>query len=346
MRVLILGGTGLISTPLVEQLIANGHEPVVFNRGVTPSRLSKKVAALRGNRSDFNEFEAMMAEEEFDAVADFLTFDSATAAHSVKVFSNKIEHYLFVSAAAVYGPLETLPADENTPHRPTGQYGEHKSEAETVFAEAAVHSRFPVTIVRPSLVYGPGQPVPSVFGYDSCLVERIRQGHPVPVPGDGYGLLQPLFSADAGAILAAVLEHRDVTVGGTYNFAGPRTVDWRTLFTALGTALDATPRLMPLTTGQIIAGSPPDASTLLEEMFQYHMVYDDSRVRGILPENLPYTPLEDGLGQTVAWMDETHAHLSPDEQPWVNALVEAALDFEKDLALSDHAFDHDVFSQE
>jgi len=346
MRVLILGGTGLISTPLVEQLMENGHESVLFNRGITPSRLSKKVTTLHGTRSDFKEFETMLTEEKFDAVADFLTFDSATAAHSVETFAGEIEHYLFVSAAAVYGPLESLPADENTPHRPTGQYGEHKSEAETVFAEAAVHSEFPVTIVRPSMVYGPGQPLPSIFGYDSCLAERIRQELPIPVPGDGYGLLQPLFSGDAGAMLAAMLERRNKTVGGTYNLAGPRTMDWRTLFTGMGTALDATPRLMPLTTGQIVAGSPPDASTLLEEMFQYHMVYDDSRLREVLPKDLPCTRLEDGLGQTISWMDETHAHLSPHEQPWVDALVDAALDFEKDLALSDHAFDHDVFSQE
>lgn len=346
MRVLILGGTGLLSTPLVEQLIQHGHEPILFNRGTTPSRLSKKVKTIHGTRSDFETFEALMEDEKFDAVADFLTFDSATASNAVQTFAKKTDHYLFVSAAAVYGPLESLPADENTSHRATGQYGQHKSEAESIFAEAAVHSNFPVTIVRPSLVYGPGQTLPSIWGYDSCLVERIRQGLPIPVPGDGYGLLQPVFNSDVGVMMMAMLDRKKNTVGGTYNLTGNKTVDWRTFFSSMGTVLEKEPHLAPITTGQLIAGSPPDASTLLEEIFQYHMVYDNTRLRKILPKDFSYTDLSDGFKQTISWLDETHAHLPPEEQPWIHALVDSALDFEKDLALSDHAFDHDIFNRD
>ena len=196
MRVLILGGTGLISTPIVEQLIHSDHTPILINRGQTPNRLSTQVETIHVDRNDHKAFETAIADIQPDAVIDMLTFDSHTADHAITTFQDtSVKHYLFCSSTAVYGPLRQVPADEAEPHNPTGLYGEHKSEAEQIFMQALKDCQFPITILRPAHTYGPGQALPSLWGYDACLVSRIRTDKAILLPGDGFGADQAEFAA-------------------------------------------------------------------------------------------------------------------------------------------------------
>ncbi len=346
MRVLVLGGTGLISTPMVELLLKAGHEPVLFNRGESPSRSNADIETVHGDRNDFKGFEAAVADIKPDAVIDMLTFDSHTAANSVSVFKDtSVQHYLFCSATSVYGPLSKIPADESEPHTPTGQYGENKSEAEHVFIEVLKAHQFPVTILRPAHVYGPGQTLPSPWGYDACLVSRIRTDKAILVPGDGYGAFQLLYSEDAAAAFVAALGEK-TTLGQVYNVAPETYLDWQGYLTALGTALDTSVNLIPAPSSLLIAGSPPDASILLEEIYQFPMAYDSSRFRAHVPNWIAKTPLDHGFQRTLDWLAKTNAHMDPDEQPWIDMLADKLLDFEKDLALSEFAFDEKIFGDD
>src|SRR5690606_12652476 len=125
------------------------------------------------------------------------TFDPDTAQNSVEVFGGRVSHYLFCSTVCVYGgPLTRIPALEDEPHKPTGDYGKNKSRAEAVFMRAHRETGFPVTIFRPSHCYGPGQPLLDIWGYNPSLVNRIREGRPILVPGDGRGLWQPCLVSD------------------------------------------------------------------------------------------------------------------------------------------------------
>ena len=160
MRVLILGGTGLISTAIVEWLIAKNHTPVLFNRGKSPHRFEYELEQIPGDRTDFRAFSTAMKRQRFDAVIDMITFDAKTAAHNAKVFDGKVAHFLFCSTVCVYGgQLTKIPAGESEPHRPVSAYGENKSKAEAAYMRAFRERNFPVTIFRPSHCYGPGAPL-------------------------------------------------------------------------------------------------------------------------------------------------------------------------------------------
>lgn len=338
MRVLVLGGTGLISTPLIPALRRHGHEVTLFNRGETPSRHSDDAPTLHGNRNDFDTFAATVKDFAPEVVIDFLTFDSHTAAHAVEVFAPlDLKHYLFCSAAAVYGHIASIPAKEDTPHRPAGQYGQGKSEAEQVFLVALEAHGFPVTILRPAQVYGPGQALPSIWGYDACLVSRIRTQKPVIVPGDGFGAFDLLYADDAAEAFALATGNAGC-VGRAYNLAPDQHTDWRHYLDSIGSTVGKPVNMIPMPSNIIIAGSPPDASVLLEEIYQYPMAYDASLFRADTGWS-PKTSLSDGIANTVNWLNANNLHLVPDEQPWVDGLIDKMLDFEKDLALSEFAFD-------
>ncbi len=326
MRVLVVGGTGLISTPIVARLLASGHEPVLFNRGETPSSHAE-VTCIHGNREDHTAFEASLKNEGFDAVIDMLTFDAARAAHNVAVFGGRVAHYIFCSTVCVYGgPLSQIPAVESEPRTPVSPYGRGKAEAEDVFMEAFAREGFPVTMMRPSHCYGPGKPLLDIWGYDGALVSRLRAGLPIVVAGDGHGLWQPGHVDDMAKGFVGALG-REGTKGKAYNIVGDEVMTWRNFHQRMGEAIGVEVELAPLTTAQILAGAPAGKAEWLRENFQYHAAYDGSALKADVPEYRDLIAWEDGVRDTVAWMDKTNAHEAPDALPWVDYLVQADREF-------------------
>jgi nucleoside-diphosphate-sugar epimerase len=90
MRVLVIGGTGLISTAIVRRLLQDGHEPILFNRGQSPCQFREELDVVNGDRNDFADFAQKVEGLAVDAVIDMLTFDAATARNAVEVFSGRI----------------------------------------------------------------------------------------------------------------------------------------------------------------------------------------------------------------------------------------------------------------
>jgi nucleoside-diphosphate-sugar epimerase len=332
MRVLVVGGTGLISTAIVERLAVEGHTPVLFNRGQTTSRLAVDVETIHGDRQQFEAFASAMASRTFDAVIDMITFDPDTAAHAVDVFDGRVAHYLFCSTVCVYGgPLSKVPADEDEPHTPVSSYGRKKSRAESVFFKAHAESEFPVSIFRPSHCYGPGRPLLDIFGYNGALISRIRDGLPVLVPGDGYGLWQPGYIGDMAKGFVGALG-RAATHGKAYNIVGDEIMDWRTFHAIMGKAVGREVNLVAMTTEQIKAGAPEGTCGMLDEIFQYHAAYSNAQLKADVPEFSDLLPFEAGAQQVVAWMDEAGLHQPSAMQGWIDELVAKEGAFRQSLA--------------
>ncbi|MBI5093820.1 MAG: NAD-dependent epimerase/dehydratase family protein [Candidatus Hydrogenedentes bacterium] len=322
MRVIVLGGTGLISTAIVERLLQTGHTPILFNRGQTPPRFQGQVEQIHGDRADFADFKKKMAAIKAEAVIDMITFDADTAHSSIAAFDGRISHYLFCSTVCVYGgPLTKVPAGDDEPHRPVSGYGTNKSLAEAAFMAEHHDSGFPVTIFRPSHCYGPGRPLLDIWGYNGSLVTRVREGKPLIVSGDGYGLWQPGLVSDVAKGFVGALG-RAATKGKAYNIVGNEIMTWREFHERMAKALGLEANIVTLTTAQILAGAPREASGMLEEIFQFHAAYSNARLKKDVPEFSHLTSWEDGVRQTVAWMDEAGAHQPSDRQPWIDTLAE------------------------
>ncbi len=333
MRVLVLGGTGLISTAIVDRLIEAGFTPVLFNRGQSAPRHQADVEAIRGDRQDFPAFAAAIADAKFDAVVDMITYDARTARHAVDVFRGRASHYLFCSTVCVYGgPLSQIPATEDEPQTPVSDYGRNKSEAEEVFRDAHRTHGFPVTMFRPSHCYGPGQPLLDIFGYNPALAPRIRAKRPILVPGDGIGLWQPGYVGDVAKGFVGALAHEE-TKGEAYNIVGDEIMDWQTFHRIMGEALGHEANIVPMTTGQIVAGAPAEEDTsMLVEIFQYHAAYTNQKLKAHVPEFTDLLPFAEGVRRTVAWLDETGGHAPDGAQAWIDTLVEREKTFRMSLS--------------
>jgi nucleoside-diphosphate-sugar epimerase len=331
MRVLVLGGTGLISTAIVHRLVEENHTPILFNRGQNPKRYGLELESIVGDRQDFDDFEAKVSDLSVDAVIDMITFGKATADANLKVFRGKVAHYLFCSTVCVYGgPLSALPATEEESRTPVSDYGRGKVDAEIVFEQAYANQGFPVTTFRPSHCYGPGQPLLDIWGYNPCLVNRIREGRPIIVPGDGYGQWQPGHVSDMAKGFVGALG-RTGTHGQAYNIVGDEIMNWRTFHERMAQALGCSANIVCMTTPQIMAGAPADQSGMLHEIFQYPGAFTNAALKEDVPEFTDLIPWQDGVRDTVAWMDEKNIHQDCDTQPWIDALAQQAANFEERL---------------
>ena len=328
MKVLVIGGTGLISTAIVNHLIEKKFETIVYNRGARAVRYdSTRVTEVHGDRHNYAAFASQMAELKPDAVIDMITFDPETALHAVEVFSGKVTHYLFTSTVCVYGgPVTRIPTLEDEPHKPTGEYGRNKSAAEKIFMHAHAKNGFPVTMFRPSHCYGEGAPRLDIWGYRGALMSRLREGKPVIVPGDGHGLWQPGHVADMAKGFVGALG-RDVTKGKAYNIVGDEVMTWSEFHQRAARVLGAEANLVPMTTTEILAGAPADKNWMLDEIFQYHASYSSAALKADVPEYTDLLTFEEGVKRTVAWADANGAVEPSNAQAWVDEMVAKRMDY-------------------
>lgn len=324
MNVLIIGGTGLISTGIVKALRARGANLAVFNRGKTDDRLGADVHRLQGDRNDFAAFEsAMAAAGSWDAVIDMICFRPDQAESAVRAFAGRCGHFVFCSTVCTYGDTQTIiPTPETTPQQPHSTYGRDKVACEQVFLRAQADGKMPVTLFRPSHTYGPGGNVINNLGWAPTFVDRLRRGRPIIVSGDGHGLWQSTFSEDVGVGFAHAVGNARC-FGEAYNIVGDEVVTWDDYTRRTAAAIGAPePRIVHLPT-DLLLRLDPKRYEALAEIFRFHGVYANAKLKRDVPEYRPATPYAEGVRRTVEWMDRHGTIESADTDPFEDRLVEA-----------------------
>jgi nucleoside-diphosphate-sugar epimerase len=326
MQVLLLGGTGQISSGIVKALKKRGAQITVFNRGKSDDRLGD-VERLHGDRNDAASFVSAFANRKFDAVIDMICFTPEQAQASINAFAGKTGHFIFCSTVCAYGNTQTeLPTTETTRPRPDTPYGIHKLACEKLFLAAQTEGKFPVTIFRPSHTFGPGGGIINNLGWEPTFVDRLRKAKPIIVSGDGHGLWQSAFADDVGTGFAYACG-RAKCFGEAYNIVGDPVVTWDEYTINTAAAIGApSPRIVHIPTDLLLTLAPKKFAPLAE-IFRYHGVYSNEKIHRDIPEYKPKTPYADAVRETVAWMDKMKRIANSDLDAVEDQIVAAWEDF-------------------
>ncbi|MDD4849164.1 MAG: NAD-dependent epimerase/dehydratase family protein [Gemmiger sp.] len=324
MKVMIVGGTGNISTSIVEALLVQGHEVVCFNRGQTSAEpLSAQVRQLHGDRRNRASFEEQMRSEKPDAAIDMVGFTAEDAESDLRAFP-AVERLVFCSTTCVYGVEATrLPLAEDAPPHPFTGYGQGKLAAERVLRAAWFQAGYPVTILRPSSTYGNQVGLIGSIGQNSVWLDRVKKGKPVLVCGSGNNPHQFLHVRDAAAAFVGALQ-APACLGQVYNLVGPGFTEWNTWHR---TGIELLGRQVP------ILGVPLDLLQALGgqrfgyacEIFGYNIYYDGSRLARDLPGWRPLVPLAEGMREVIAWSERHGTIPDSDAYPLEDRLAQAML---------------------
>jgi nucleoside-diphosphate-sugar epimerase len=304
MKVLIIGGTGLISTGIVSALRERGAAITVFNRGKTDDRLGPDVARLVGDRQDAPAVERIVAAGgRWDVVIDMICFRPDEAASVLHACAGRCGHFIFCSTVCTYGNTQTIiPTTEDTPPAPHSEYGRNKLACERVFLEAHAQGDLCVTIIRPSHTYGPGGGIINNLHWEPSFLARLRAGRPIIVSGDGHGLWQSAYADDVGRGFAHAAGNARC-FGQVYNAVADEVVTWDQYVRRTAAAIGApAPRLVHIPTDTLVA-IDPQRFVWLDEIFRFHGVYSNAKLKRDVPEFRLTVPYEEGVRRTVAWID-------------------------------------------
>jgi UDP-glucose 4-epimerase len=294
MDVLVLGGTEFVSLHLVRALLRDGHRVTVLNRGRRPGRLPAGVRALACDRLDHAALRTTLAGERVDALVDiaYAPTSGADVEAVLAALEGRLGHAVFVSTGRVHDHALPIPYHEDTPRSLYwGEYARNKIAGEDVLLRRHREHGLPVTIVRPTHVYGPL----NTRNNETFFFDRLVRGRPVLVPGAGGWLRQFGHVEDLADAMARMLGV-PAAFGQAYNVTGEEVI------TQVGfVELIADVVKRPLTLVHV--ATPPGGTPVAfgqNLAYDCHAVYTTTKLRAALGIRPRYT-LAAGLAQTFEW---------------------------------------------
>jgi len=318
MKICIVGGTGNISSAIVKQLLSEGHDVTVFNRGETRS-LPPGVRHIQGDRKDRAAFEAAIQKENFEAGIDMICFTPEDAASSVRAFRG-VKQFINTSTTCTYGiKYDYLPADETHPLRPISAYGRNKAAADAVYLEAYYREGFPVTIIRPSTTYGPIHGMLRQIAWEFSWIDRVRKNKPIIICGDGNALHQHLHVEDAALGYCGVLG-KERCIGQTYNLVNRGFITWADYHELAMEVLGQQVDLVNIPFRDLQQMDIPNFD-LCKDIFAHHIYYSAEKLFRDVPEFQPRVTLREGMEQVFEAMDRENRVPSSDDVHWEDRII-------------------------
>jgi nucleoside-diphosphate-sugar epimerase len=305
MRVLFIGGTGLISSACSTAAEQAGHELWLVNRG--RSRLQSSVPEERIISVDATDAEALrrlLPRRSWDVVVQWVGFDAAHVAEDVETFGD-VGQYIYISSASVYEkPPSSWLVTERTPTvNPFWEYSRKKIACEAVLGEAFEASGFPMTIVRPSLTYGVSQ-IPVAIGSWArpfTIVDRMRRGAKILVPGDGTAIWTLTHNSDFAKGLIGLFGQRPA-IGEAFHITSDEALTWNEIYADVARAAGVELDIIHIPSDAIVAADPSQIGSLWGDKVN-SLVFDNAKLRTVVPEFEATTLFAEGIVATVAWFD-------------------------------------------
>ena len=304
MRILFIGGTGIISTECAKLALSRGFETYLLNRNrrthLTPT--GAKVIACDIN--DEKAAEAALAGLTFDAVVDFIAFTPQHVERSLRLFEKRAGQFVFISSASAYQkPPGDYVITESTPlANPYWKYSRDKIACEEFLMKAYIDRGLAMTIVRPSHTYGDTL-VPAVIsaGNSFSVVQRMRAGKPVIVHGDGTSLWCLTHASDFAKGLVGLLgEPR--AVGHAFHITSDESITWDQIYQAIGLAAGVKPSIVHVPSDVLAQWDSSMEGSLIGDKAR-SVVFDNSKIKRFVPGYCATTTFAQGVRKTVAWFD-------------------------------------------
>jgi nucleoside-diphosphate-sugar epimerase len=317
LKVLFIGGSGVISSACSWLAVERGIDLYVLNRGTLRRPLPEQATVLRGDIRDPAAAATALRGREFDAVVDWVAFTPDQVQADIDLLRGRTGQYVFISSASAYQtPPARLPVLESTPLRnPFWRYSRDKIACEDLLVHAYRDEGFPATIVRPSHTYDKTL-IPFDGGWTALA--RMRQGRPVVVHGDGTSLWTLTHHADFARGFVPLLGHPR-TLGEAFHITSDDVLTWNQIAQSLAAAAGVGADIVHVPSDAIAAADPEWGAGLLGDK-AHSMVFDNSKLRSVVPGYRAVIPFEQGAREILAWYDQDPSRRQ------VDARIDAVMD--------------------
>jgi nucleoside-diphosphate-sugar epimerase len=303
MKVLFIGGTGVISTACGQLAIEHGVELTLLTRGRSSRPAPDGARHIHADIGDLQAVRRALANARFDVVVHWVAFAPQDIESAISLFQGRTDQFVFISSASVYQkPPAHLPVTESAPlANPFWSYARAKIACEERLVRAWLEGRFPITIVRPSHTYDQTK-LPLRGGY--TMIDRMRRGSPVIVPGDGTSLWTLTHHRDFAGGFVPLLGNLQ-TLGMAFHITSDENLTWNQIYAIMGSAagVQEVARQFVHVPSDLIAALDPEWGASLLGDKAHSMVFDSSKVRRFVPGFRPVVPFRQGAAEIISWHD-------------------------------------------
>ena len=311
MKVLFVGGTGVISSAYSQLAVERGFELYLLNRGESKRQAPESAHILPGDIRDKYSVQKAIGTQNFDVVVNWIAFTPEHIEMDIELFRNRTNQYVFISSASAYQtPPTNLPVTESTPlANPFWKYSRDKIACEERLMRAYREEQFPITIVRPSHTYDQTM-VPLKGRYTA--IDRMRRGKKVIVHGDGTSLWVLTHTRDFAKGFVGLLGNSRA-IGEAFQITSDELLSWNQIFELAARAAGTTARIVHIPS-DVIAKYDAEWGAELFGDKAHSIIFDNTKIKRVVPDFAATIPFSRGIEEIIAWHDADSSHQVTDER--------------------------------
>lgn len=314
MRALFIGGTGNISTSVSRLAVERGVELYLLNRG-TRGVTIPGAREIKADISKPDEVRKALGSLTFDSVTNWIAFTPAEIERDIALFAGRTGQYVFISSASAYDKSRGHLITEDTPlANPYWDYSRNKIACEERLMKEYREKAFPFTTVRPSLTYGE-KLIPLVvnsWNKSYTIVERMRAGKKIIVPGDGTSLWSITHSDDFAKGFVPLMGHQQA-VGQAFHITTDEVLSWNEIYREVGRAIGVEPRLIHIASDTLIKFMPWEEGSLHGDKIP-SSICDNTKLKRFVPGFTATVTWAEGVRRSIRWFEADKARMQIDTE--------------------------------
>jgi len=328
MKILFIGGTGTISMAITRLLASRGDELFLLNRGNRNKELPENVKTIVADINDEEAVAKKLLGMNFDCVGDFIGFVPEQIERDFRLFSGRTKQFIYISSASAYqkSPESHIISEDTPLENPYWEYSRSKIACENYLMEKYRKDGFPVTIVRPSHTYDERRVPLGVHGRNGSwqVVKRIREGKKVIIHGDGTSLWTITHNSDFAKAYAGLIGKPEA-IGQAFHITSDESVSWNRIYQAIADALGVELKPYYVASQTLADISDYDLTGSLIGDKANSVIFDNSKVKRIVPDFKAEISAEEGVKMTVKYILE-HPEFQTDDPEfdiWCDKVITA-----------------------
>jgi len=322
MKVLFIGGTGNISTPVSNIAISRGIDLYLLTRGTVPVTIDG-ANVIKADINNPSQVQDGLKGHEWDVVVNWIAFTPDEIQRDIDLFKGKTKQYIFISSASVYQkpPLHPIITESSPLYNPYWQYSRDKIACEELLNKTYQNEDFPITIIRPSLTYDTVIPVTFGGWKNYNIVDRIRKGKEIIIQGDGSSLWTITHADDFAVGLVGLFGHQQA-IGHAFHITSDEILTWNQIYEAVGDAVGCKLNVVHIASDFICKVDPEKTGSLLGDK-ALSVIFDNTKIKTFVPEFNATITFKVGIKRTIDWFEADPSRMVID--PEAEAQIEKIL---------------------
>jgi len=304
MRVLLIGGTGVLSSAVMHRSLQKEHDVFILNRGHNAKSIPPDVSLLQADIRHTDDVNHILQDLSFDVVVDFLSYNVSDLENSLSIFQDRCNQFIFISSACVYRRARSDGCiTEDSPFgNHNWDYSANKVRCEEYLISKCSKTGLKYTIVRPYITYGntrvPYGIMPP-YGWHWTLIARLLNNKPIMLWDKGDAICTLTHTSDFAKGVVGLFGNIQA-YNEAFHIVGDERLTWKELLLLIGTLVDIQATYVTMPSAYVATRMPGLKGMLLEDR-SLDAVFDSSKIKNAVPEFVCATPLEKGIAQTLEY---------------------------------------------